>query len=273
MVGDLLYPVLSLGVIAFLFGTGLALASKYFAVEQDSRQGYIREALPGANCGACGYAGCDAFAEAVAKGKAPVDGCPVGAGTVAQKVAEIMGVNTEVTARKVAKVLCQGDCEQTTEKFKYIGIDDCVAAANIMEGSKKCSYGCLGLGTCEKVCPFDAIHVNDKGIAIVDKEKCTACNMCVVACPKNIIELVPYSSEVQVTCMSYDKGKNVRLNCKVGCIACKICEKACNYDAIHVEDNLAKIDYNKCTNCMICADKCPTNAIYADFSKRNEDAV
>ena len=138
----------------------------------------------------------------------------------------------------------------------------------LADGQKGCSYGCLGLGTCERVCPFDAIHVNEKGLAVVDREKCTACNKCVVACPKNVIELIPVSSEVQVACNSPDKGKDVKANCKIGCIGCRICVKACPFDAMTFDNNLAKIDYEKCTNCRVCADKCPTKAIYADPSRK-----
>lgn len=273
MLERLLLPVLSLGSMSLVFGAGLALASRKFAVEKDPRADAIREILPGANCGGCGHPGCDGFAAAVVLGKAPVNGCPVGGCTVAEKIGAIMGVKVSVAERNVARVLCQGDCNQAIDKFKYEGIEDCVAASMLSEGPKGCKYGCLGLGTCERVCPFDAIHVNDKGIAVVDRDKCTACNKCVVACPKNIIELIPESSEVQVACISNDKGKDVKANCKVGCIGCQICVKACKFDAITFENNLAKIDYEKCVNCMVCAEKCPTKSIYADFSKRKTASI
>jgi len=264
----LMFPVLSLGGLSFIFGAGLSLASKKFAVEKDPRVDEVREALPGANCGACGYPGCDGLASAIVSGTAPADACPVGGAPVAAKVASIMGVEVKAGERMVARVMCQGDCDQAIDKFKYYGIYDCKAASMLAEGQKGCSYGCLGLGTCERVCPFDAIHVNDKGIAEVDREKCTACKKCVVACPKNVIELIPASSQVQVACKSRDKGKTVKANCKVGCIGCQICVKACPSDAMTFDNNLAKIDYEKCTNCMVCAEKCPTKAIYADFAKR-----
>ena len=180
---QLLFPVLSLGGISFIFGAGLSLASKKFEVETDSRMDLIREALPGANCGACGFPGCDGLAAAIVEGSAPIAACTVGGSPVAEKVGAIMGVNVEASEKKVARVLCQGDCENAIDKFKYFGIEDCVAASMLADGQKGCSYGCLGLGTCERVCPFDAIHVNEKGLAVVDREKCTACNKCVVACP------------------------------------------------------------------------------------------
>ncbi len=261
MLEQLLLPVLSLGGMSLIFGVGLSVASKKFAIEKDARIDEVREVLPSANCGACGYPGCDGLASAIVSGKAPVNACTVGGSEVAARVGAIMGMGTEVEERMVARVLCQGDCDQVVEKFKYQGINDCVAASMLADGHKACSASCLGLGTCERVCPFDAIHVNDKGLAVVDRDKCTACNMCVTACPKNIIKLIPASSQVQIACNSHDKGRVVRNNCKIGCIGCQICVKACPFDAIGFENNLAKIDYDKCTNCGICVEKCPTKSI------------
>jgi electron transport complex protein RnfB len=268
MLKEILLPVLSLGGMSLLFGAGLAFASQKFAVETDSRKEKIREILPGANCGACGYPGCDGFAAAVVEGLAPVTSCPVGGNNVAQQIGSIMGLEVEETQRKVARVLCAGDCDNAVEKYRYQGIEDCVAASMLADGPKECSYGCLGLGTCVRACPFEAIYINDKGIAVVDRDKCTACEKCVAACPKNIIEMIPDSSRVQVACISEDKARDVRNACKVGCIACGICEKVCQFDAIKVENNIARIDYDKCVNCMACAEKCPTKAIYADFDSR-----
>ncbi len=272
MLIDILMPVLSLGGMSLLFGAGLAFASQKFAIGTDPKEEQIRQVLPGVNCGACGYPGCDGFAAAVAAGQAPITGCTVGGSSVAQDIGLIMGLEAEETQRKVAKVLCAGDCDKATNKYHYDGIEDCVAASMLADGPKGCSFGCLGLGTCVRACPFDAIYI-DKGIAVVDEEKCTGCEICVAVCPKNIIEMIPVSSQVQVMCKSEDKGRDVRKYCTVGCIACKICERACEYDAIKVENNVARIDYDKCVNCMVCAEKCPTKSIYADFENRRPEFV
>lgn len=268
-----LLSLLSLGGMGLLFGAVLAFASKRFAVEKDPRVEAIHEVLPGANCGACGYPGCDGFAQAVVAGRAPVDGCTVGGATVAMKVGAIMGVDVEERERAIARVLCRGNCHNAVNKYEYKGIQDCVAASMLAGGYKGCSYGCLGLGTCVRACPFDAIYIADDGIAVVDPDKCTGCGKCVEACPKKLIELIPQSSLVQVLCISRDPGKQVRQNCKVGCIGCRLCVKACQFDAIDFVDNLARIRYDKCVNCMACAEKCPTGAIYADFSKRKVASV
>lgn len=270
MINSLLWPIVVLGGLAIFFGVVLAYASKKFAVEVDERVTEVRTALPGANCGGCGFAGCDALADAIVKGEAALNACPVGGAPLAQKIAEIMGQVAEDKEREIARVICNGDCNSAKDKYEFFGIEDCKAAAMMVGGGhKQCAQGCLGLGTCVRVCPFDAIHVVN-GVAIVDEEKCTACKKCIVACPKNIIELVPASKEVRVLCKNTEKGKATMDACKVGCIACQKCVKACNFDAIHVENNLAKIDYSKCVNCMMCAEVCPTKTIYANFANRKK---
>jgi electron transport complex protein RnfB len=269
MLGNILLPIAALGGLGLLFGADLAFASKKFAVAVDPRTGAVRELLPGANCGACGHPGCDGFAAAIVLGKAPVDGCPVGGCALAETIGSIMGIEVQAFAPKVAKVLCQGTCDKAVDKYVYSGIKDCLAASMLFEGPKGCKYGCMGLGTCERVCPFDAIHVTDQGIAAVDPEKCTACNQCVAACPKNIIELIPKTAKVQVLCVSKDNAKAVKANCQVGCIGCRICVKACPVEAIGFGNNLARINYDKCTQCMVCVEKCPTKAIAAHGARRS----
>ena len=257
-----------LGVMGLVFGALLSFAAKKFAVEVDPRVIEVREAVPGANCGACGFPGCDGFSNAVVKGIAPVNGCPVGGAPVAAKLAQIMGVEAGATIKKIARVKCEGHDENCGNRYDYDGFESCVAANMLNGGPKKCLFGCMGLGSCVQVCPFDAIFINDKGIAEVDKEKCTACNKCVEICPKAVISLVPYEQLTIVACNNKEKGPQVKKNCNVACIACGICEKNCPHDAIHVLNNLAEIDYDKCTNCMICVEKCPTKAIQGDLSLR-----
>lgn len=270
MIEQILWPVVSLGGMGLVLGGILAYASKVFAIETDPRVSQVRDALPGANCGGCGYPGCDALADAIVSGEAATTACPVGGASTAENIASIMGVESDDSERKVARVICNGTNENARKKYEYEGITDCRAATMVQGGNKECPYGCLGLGTCEHLCPFDAIHVNESGVAEVDPDKCTACGVCVEACPKTVIELVPVSKEVRVKCNSKDKGKEVKSYCDVGCIGCQICVKACPFDAMTFENNLAHIDYDKCTNCMICAEKCPTNAIYANFANREK---
>lgn len=269
----ILLSALSLGGMGLIFGAGLAYASQKFAVEIDPKAIAIREVLPGANCGGCGHPGCDGFANAVASGNAPADGCPVGGAECAEKVAAIMGLVVEGSTKMVAHVICKGTKENAKEKYEYIGIQECKAANIVNGGSKSCAYGCLGLGTCVDVCPFDAIFINEDKIAEVIPDKCTACGKCIEACPKDVITLVPYGQEVIVDCNNKEMGKSVKLSCSVGCIACKICEKNCPFDAIHVSDNLAVIDYEKCTECMICVEKCPTNAIAGNLENRKKALI
>lgn len=249
------------GIVALLLGLFLGFAGKAFKVEVDEREEAICGVLPGNNCGGCGYAGCSGLAAAIVKGEAPVNQCPVGGAAIAAQIGEIMGVQAEEGAKKVAFVKCAGTCEKAKVDYQYTGIEDCAAMAFVPGGGpKSCNYGCLGYGSCVKACPFDAIHVVD-GIAVVDKEKCKACGKCIAACPKNLIELVPYDAQHMVQCNSKDKGVEVRKVCEVGCIGCGICAKNCPSDAVHVENNIAYIDQSKCTGCGICAQKCPRKII------------
>ena len=252
---------------AVVGGTGLVIsillgiASEKFKVPVDEKEIAVRECLPGNNCGGCGFAGCDALAKAIAQGEAPVSACPVGGSAVAAKIGEIMGVETGDMEKMVAFVKCAGTCEKASSKYKYFGNEDCVSAISVPGGGPKaCEYGCTGFGSCVKVCDFDAIHIVN-GIALVDKEKCVACGKCVSVCPKSLIELVPYKAEHKVACNSKAFGKAVKEVCAAGCIGCKLCVKTCEDGAITVENNIAHIDYSKCTGCGKCAEKCPAKVI------------
>lgn len=256
---NILYAVLALGIMGLLFAGILGVASKVFYVEQDERLPLIIDSLPGANCGGCGYAGCSNFASAVIDGNALANGCPVGGADTSAKVSEIMGIKPVEGAKSVAFVYCSGG-DKAKQKFNYEGILDCNAAMKVAGGSLECAFGCLGYASCVKVCPFDAIHIVD-GVAVVDKEKCTACSKCIAECPRKIIGLVSEKQMIKVPCYSGDKGGEARKICEVSCIGCKLCEKECPFDAIHVENNLAIIDYDKCKNCGKCVPVCPRKLI------------
>ena len=249
------------GGTGLLIGLFLGVAAKKFEVQVDEKEAKVRELLPGNNCGGCGYPGCDGLAKAIANGEAPVNGCPVANQAIHERIAEVMGTEAAVTEKKVAFVKCSGTCDKTEVKYEYFGVQDCKKAAMVPgKGNKKCSYGCLGFGSCVKVCAFDAIHIVN-GIAVVDKEKCTSCSKCAAECPNKLIEMVPEKARHLVSCSSFDKGKDVKAACQAGCIGCKLCMKACEYEAIAVDNNLAYIDYSKCTNCGKCAEVCPVKVI------------
>lgn len=266
---SILIAALVLGGLGLIFGALLAVTSKVFAVPSNPKADALRECLPGANCGACGFPGCDGYAAAVADGKAEVGKCPVGGAPVAAKMGEIMGVSVEAGARKVASLNCQGSVGHCKPKYEYNGIEDCLAASLVADGNKSCPYACLGLGTCERACPFDAIHVDPvRKIAVVDEEKCQGCEKCVAVCPKHVLSMKPADRKVSVVCNSHDKAKDVKERCKVGCIGCTKCEKVCKFGAIMMENNLPVIDYTKCVGCMMCAESCPTGALWGDLENR-----
>ena len=254
-------PVLVLGLLGVAFATLLASAFKRFAVQVNPKVEQVLALLPNANCGACGFAGCQGFAEGVVGLKAGVGGCLAGGPEVARKIAEILGTAVEIREQEVAFVACQGGRSRTREKFEYEGVADCQAASILFGGGKACAWGCLGLWSCERACAFDAIHVNADGVAVVDRDKCTGCTKCVKTCPHELISMVVKSQEVLVACQNRDRGKRAKEVCDVACTACKICEKNCPDDAIHVIDNLAVIDFAKCTQCNICVEKCPQSTI------------
>ena len=251
---------LVIGIIGLIVGIGLVGAGRKFYVEIDPRETAVREALPGNNCGACGQAGCDAMAAAIVAGTAPVNGCPVGGAPVAEKIGEIMGVNAEAAERRVAFVRCKGSCEYTSKQGNYAGAKDCRTALFGGVNLASCDYGCIGLGSCASVCPQHAIMVKE-GVASVNRAVCVGCGLCVKACPKGLIELVPESKHVSVQCSNRDKGPVVRKVCTAGCIACGLCEKQCENDAIHVEGNIARVNYDNCVQCGKCAEKCPAKVI------------
>ncbi|MCL2664393.1 MAG: RnfABCDGE type electron transport complex subunit B [Defluviitaleaceae bacterium] len=253
--------LIAICVAGLVFGLVLGYAGIKFKVTEDPILPLIKAALPGVNCAGCGYTGCASFAEAVLRGEAAPNSCPVGGETTVAALSKALGI--EITARKrtVAAVKCGGDCQKAKSLYIYEGMQSCEAAKMLAGGgSKGCAYGCLGGGSCKAVCDFGAIEIVG-GISVVKKEKCTACGKCIIVCPKEIIEMIPYAVKTKVLCNSKEKGKDVREVCGVGCIACKLCEKACEAGAILVKSQLAEIDYDRCTDCGSCEKKCPTKCI------------
>ncbi len=260
MFDNLVATISVLAGLGLIFGLALAYASKKFSVKVDERIAQARAILPGANCGACGFSGCDAFAENLASGNAKVNGCPVGGADVAARLGDLLGVKAGPVERVVSRIMCGGTWSKCLQKYDYSGIIDCDAAANLHGGPSACPYGCVGMGDCARACAFGAIVVED-GLARVIPEKCTACGMCIQACPKKLIRFVPARSEYTVLCSSHDKGAFVVKTCKAGCIACGRCVKACPSGAIKMKDFLAEIDPALCTNCGECIKVCPTKSI------------
>lgn len=260
-ISAIITAVLVVGVVGLFLGIFLGIASIVFKVETDEREEAVLEALPGNNCGGCGFPGCSGLAAAIVKGEASVNACPVGGEAVGNVIAGIMGVEAGESVRMTAFVKCAGDCDRTTKNYEYTGIEDCAMMKYVPDGgAKSCSHGCLGYGNCVKACPFNAISIVN-GIAVVDKEQCKACSKCIAACPKGLIELIPYDSKHAVACSSKDKGPVTMKACKTGCIGCGLCVKACPSEAITVTDFHAHIDQSKCTGCGECKEKCPKKAI------------
>lgn len=271
MLETLVIPLGTITVVAGLAGLLLSAADKFFALPVDELFAVVRGELPGVNCGACGYAGCDAYAEALASGREDRPGlCTPGGKSVADNVSSILGLAGEDPEPQLAFVKCQGTLERAGHSADYRGLATCKAAKSVAGGETRCNYGCMGFGDCVRVCPYDAIYIHD-GIAFIDPDYCTGCTLCVASCPLSLIEMRPRSAEYYVCCSSKDKGAVARKKCTVACIGCGLCVKACPVDAITMTDNLAHIDPHICINCGACEEKCPTKAII--HLKVDEDAA
>lgn len=267
----LLYTILTLCVLGVLAAIVLYFVARKFRVEEDPRIDVVEKMLPGANCGGCGFAGCGAYAQAVLDGKAPIGLCAAGGAEAAKKMSEIMGVQAVEVEKTVAMVKCRG--KNHLAKGVYDGIADCRSAMFVTgNGPTACPSGCLGFGTCVSVCKFDAIHIVE-GVARVDADKCTGCMQCVQVCPRKVIVPVSYHADIIVACSNHERGALTRKVCDVGCIGCHLCERQCDYDAIHVLHNLSTIDYNKCVSCGRCAAVCPRHLISDSNLRTDMDAV
>jgi electron transport complex protein RnfB len=260
-IGEIVVAFLTLALLGTAFAVLLSLSYRVLAVKGDPKLELFLSILPGSNCGACGHAGCLGYAESLVKGGAEPTGCLAGGAAVAAKLAEAMGVAVNAQEELVAFVACRSGRKVARMKYDYVGVRNCQAASLLFGGDKYCEYGCIGLGSCVRVCPFDAITVTEEGLSVVDSAKCRACRKCVKACPRKLIGMVPKSQTVLVACKNLDRGKRAKEVCPMACIACRLCERNCPADAITVTNNLAVIDYAKCTRCGICIEKCPQKSI------------
>ncbi|WP_088369629.1 RnfABCDGE type electron transport complex subunit B [endosymbiont 'TC1' of Trimyema compressum] len=258
----MIYAIILLGAIGIIFGIILGVVNKKLSVKTDPREEAIIDALPGANCGACGFAGCAACGAAIFNGEAPIDACPVGGPACAEAIAAILGVEASSAEPSIARVACNGSPDNAKTLYDYTGAKSCIVAKTSFNGQKMCDFSCFGFGSCAAACPFEAIDMVN-GLPVVNRKKCTSCGICVSTCPQTLMHLVPRKQHVFVNCSNLIKGKAVMAACKVGCIKCKKCEKTCEFDAIHVTD-VARIDYDKCTNCQACVAVCPTKCITVD---------
>lgn len=238
----------------------LVIASKVFAVKTDETASKILEVLPGANCGGCGYSGCEGYANAIAQNGAPLNMCKPGGADTMKAIGAIMGQDAGEFVREVAFVRCNGNCNATSDKYNYTGTQSCAAVERFYNGKGSCRFGCAGFGDCVNVCDNDAIRI-ENGVAVINPIKCAGCGKCVAVCPNHLIFLRKETSLVAVRCSSCDVGKVTRTVCKNGCIGCKICEKKCPNGAIAVADNHAVIDYTKCTSCGLCTQSCPAKCL------------
>ena len=259
----IVFAIAVLFVIAIICGIVLTLTSVLFAVKGNEKQASIRDCLPGANCGACGYSGCDGYAKALSENDSiPNNLCVPGGDNAAREIATILGVEAGEVVEKVAFVACNGVCGAVERKYNYAGPKSCIAANLSYGGDKACLSACLGYGDCMKACPQNAITV-ENNVASVDPAKCIGCGICVRTCPNNIIKLIDDTSRVAVKCSNHEKGAITRKSCSNGCIGCMKCEKTCPNGAIKVKNNLAEVDYSLCTGCGECAKVCPVGCIHS----------
>jgi electron transport complex protein RnfB len=258
---ELLVPVLTVGIMGVFFGTLLTVFSKILAVRKDARIEKIEQALPGINCGACGFPGCSGYAEAIIKDDAEITLCAPGGPETQEMLAEITGKEVGYSEKRVAQVHCRGNQERAKKKFEYNGLRDCNAAFHLFGGDKVCEFGCLGLGSCMSVCPVNAIRRDSEDLIWVDKELCISCGKCMEVCPTGVMQWVPYSADYIVACNSKDKGGVTKKYCDVGCIGCKICSKKSPEGGFIIENFLARIDYEQEGSRQEAQSACPAKCI------------
>lgn len=257
-----LASVAILGGVGVTFGALIAVANARFRVEEDPRLDELADLLPGANCGACGFAGCRAFAEAALGGVVAPAGCTVMGEAELDDVAAFLGVDAGEADRRVARLLCAGGSDVARRKADYVGIESCAAAAAVGGGGKACSWGCIGLADCAVACDFDAIRMSATDLPVVDPARCTACNDCVVACPLDLFVLLPLDAPLLVQCRNLLEGDAAEAVCSVACTACKRCVQDAAPGLIHMERGVAVVDYQQIELANPKAvERCPTGAI------------
>jgi len=273
MINSILIAVGILGLTGLLLSSALLIVSKKFSVEENPLIDLLANALPGANCGACGQAGCRNFAEIIVNNPEANLYCPVGGAKLNKTISEILGIEIKEVKPMTAILRCAGTIDKSAKMLDiYEGIADCRAAMTMYLGDKVCPYGCLGLGSCIKACKFGAIS-KDNGIVKIDEDLCVACGACLAACPKGIIMLYPKGEKVYVACSNNDLGGQVRTACKAGCIGCKKCERTCKFDAVKVTNFCAVIDWTKCTRCGECVTACPVGCILTALVKNDSTLI
>lgn len=261
---EILFPVFIVSGIGLIAGLILSVASIVMSVKKNDKTEEILNALPGANCGACGFSGCEGYAKALSEGKSKPGLCTPGGQATSDKISKILGISSVSTEKKVALVSCCGTNNNTSVKMEYNGIKSCAAANSLFGGNSSCRFGCLGFGDCLRACKYGAINICN-GVAFVDFNKCVGCGACASVCPKNLIKLVPSKQQAVVRCSNSDKGAQTIKVCSSGCIGCMRCVKACEFGAITVKDSLAKVDPKKCTACGKCTNVCKPGCISLMF--------
>ncbi len=257
----ILSGIFALMAIGILMSLVLGIAAKVFYVHVDPRIEQIKDILPSANCGGCGYAGCAEYAEAIVQISESPNKCVAAGAECTEQVCQVLGVSAEIGERKVAKIFCQGDTQRAVKLFEYSGAEDCYAAIVSTGGDKACQYGCVGLGTCVRACPFEAMSMSEHGLPLINNDLCTGCGNCLEACPRNLPRLIPVSQPVANLCSSQDAGKVVKAVCSVGCISCGQCIKKCPAGAVYTEDKMTIVDPEKCQSHKVCLEKCPTGSM------------